>query len=143
MLWRSVHSDLLRIVDKMKLTVGDLVGSLLCLVGVVIILGWPRGQVSDVTVNTTIGANLSVELGTPQTVGEESLHETRHGARFRSTDDGPGEVADDCCAEQNAGGLSAVTAVHADALGPAGVPVEESQHVHPAPDPVEYRVVYI
>ena len=32
-----------RVVDNMKLTLGDAIGSTLCLVGVLIILAWPRG----------------------------------------------------------------------------------------------------
>lgn len=32
-----------RIFDKMRLDLGDLIGSVLCLAGVIVILGWPRG----------------------------------------------------------------------------------------------------
>lgn len=42
-----------RIFDGMRLDLGDLIGSVLCLAGVVVILAWPRGANCAAAANCT------------------------------------------------------------------------------------------
>jgi small multidrug resistance family-3 protein len=42
-----------RVLDGMRLDLGDLIGSMLCLAGVVVIMAWPRGSVAPACCNGT------------------------------------------------------------------------------------------
>jgi small multidrug resistance family-3 protein len=128
-----------RVIDKMELTVGDLVGGLLCLAGIVVILGWPRGQTSEIASNTTIGSNRGVELGVAAPVGEESSQQTHTGSLFRPTDVEPG-VTDEGCGQHSSGPKAATALIQSDALGQLPrVHADENEPADPSPDLVEHR----